>query len=197
MTAVRLPAPQRRRQLLDRALRVFSERGFHATSMNDVAEAAGVTKPVLYQHFPSKRDLYLELLRDVGRQLTATITAATTAETAVQAKTIAGLAAYFRFVQEQQAAFKLLFGSGSRRDESFAAAVRQVEDEIGATIAGLLDPHIDPGRRLVIAHGILGMAEGTCRLWLGKGLDLDPEDLAGQVGELLYGGLRGLVRSRG
>jgi AcrR family transcriptional regulator len=197
MTAVRLPAPQRRRQLLDRALRVFSERGFHATSMNDVAEAAGVTKPVLYQHFPSKRDLYLELLRDVGRQLTATITAATTAEEAVQAKTVAGLAAYFRFVQEQQAAFKLLFGSGSRRDESFAAAVRQVEDEIGATIAELLDPHIDAGRRLVIAHGILGMAEGTCRLWLGKRLDLDPEELAGQVGELLYGGLHGLNRSRG
>lgn len=197
MTAVRLPAPQRRRQLLDRALRVFSERGFHATSMNDVAEAAGVTKPVLYQHFPSKRDLYLELLRDVGRQLTATITAATTAEEAVQAKTVAGLAAYFRFVQEQQAAFKLLFGSGSRRDESFAAAVRQVEDEIGATIADLLDPHIDAGRRLVIAHGILGMAEGTCRLWLGKRLDLDPEELAGQVGELLYGGLHGLNRSRG
>jgi AcrR family transcriptional regulator len=196
MTAVRLPAPQRRRQLLDRALRVFSERGFHATSMNDVAEAAGVTKPVLYQHFPSKRDLYLELLRDVGRQLTATITAATTAEEAVQAKTVAGLAAYFRFVQEQQAAFKLLFGSGSRRDESFAAAVRQVEDEIGATIAELLDPHIDAGRRLVIAHGILGMAEGTCRLWLGKRLDLDPEELAGQVGELLYGGLHGLDRSR-
>jgi AcrR family transcriptional regulator len=183
--------------LLDRALRVFSERGFHATSMNDVAEAAGVTKPVLYQHFPSKRDLYLELLRDVGRQLTATITAATTAEEAVQAKTVAGLAAYFRFVQEQQAAFKLLFGSGSRRDESFAAAVRQVEDEIGATIADLLDPQLDAGRRLVIAHGILGMAEGTCRLWLGKGLDLDPEELAGQVGELLYGGLRGLDRSCG
>jgi AcrR family transcriptional regulator len=162
-----------------------------------VAEAAGVTKPVLYQHFPSKRDLYLELLRDVGRQLTATITAATTAEEAVQAKTVAGLAAYFRFVQEQQAAFKLLFGSGSRRDESFAAAVRQVEDEIGATIAELLDPHIDAGRRLVIAHGILGMAEGTCRLWLGKRLDLDPEELAGQVGELLYGGLHGLNRSRG
>jgi AcrR family transcriptional regulator len=54
----RLPASARRRQLLDAALDAFAERGFHATSMNDVAEAAGVTKPVLYQHFGSKRALY-------------------------------------------------------------------------------------------------------------------------------------------
>ena len=59
---VRLPAHERRRQLLDVALDVFAADGFHSTSMNDVAEAAGVTKPVLYQHFASKRQLYLELL---------------------------------------------------------------------------------------------------------------------------------------
>src|SRR5690606_39517870 len=54
--ATRLPAARRRQQLLEVALQVFGERGFHPTSMNDVAEAAGVTKPVLYQHFRSKRD---------------------------------------------------------------------------------------------------------------------------------------------
>ena len=53
-TTVRLPAAERRRQLLDVALHAFAENGFHKTSMNDVAEAAGVTKPVLYQHFASK-----------------------------------------------------------------------------------------------------------------------------------------------
>ena len=62
---VRLPAEQRRTQLLEVAVEVFAERGFHATSMDEVAEAAGVTKPVLYQHFPSKRALYRELLDDV------------------------------------------------------------------------------------------------------------------------------------
>jgi len=62
---MRLPAEQRRSQLLLVAVEVFGERGFHATSMDEVAEAAGVTKPVLYQHFPSKRALYRELLDDV------------------------------------------------------------------------------------------------------------------------------------
>lgn len=192
MTATRLPAPQRRRQLLDRALAVFSERGYHGTSMNAVADEAGVTKPVLYQHFPSKRELYLELLRDVGIQLTEAILDATAVEAAPERKTAAGLAAYFGFVRDHQAAFKLLFGSGSRRDETFATAVRGVEDRIAATIADLLPPEVEPGERLITAYGILGMAEGTCRVWLGRRLDLDPDELADQVGRFLYEGLRGL-----
>jgi AcrR family transcriptional regulator len=57
MSQPRLPAVQRRRQLLDVSLDVFAQRGFHGASMAHVAEAAGVTKPVLYQHFGSKREL--------------------------------------------------------------------------------------------------------------------------------------------
>src|SRR6476469_8330062 len=74
---MRLPAEQRRTQLLGVAVEIFAERGFHATSMDDIAEAAGVTKPVLYQHFPSKRALYRELLDDVDRQLTERLVVAT------------------------------------------------------------------------------------------------------------------------
>jgi len=69
----RLPAAVRRRQLLDVATSAFARRGFHATSMTDVAVAAGVTKPVLYQHFASKRALYLEALNDVGCRLRQSI----------------------------------------------------------------------------------------------------------------------------
>ena len=57
--SVRLSATARREQILDIAVQVFAHQGFHGTSMNDVAVAAGVTKPVLYQHFASKRDLYM------------------------------------------------------------------------------------------------------------------------------------------
>ena len=73
----RLPAAARRRQLLDSALDVFAARGYHGASMNDVADAAGVTKPVLYQHFDSKQDLYLALLEEVGRRLITAIAKAT------------------------------------------------------------------------------------------------------------------------
>src|ERR1700716_3978731 len=114
--STRLPAPRRRRQLLDVALRVFAERGYHPTSMNDLAEAAGVTKPVLYQHFRSKRALYLELLEDVGEQLRAAIDKATTEASTPREQVHAGFRAYFQFVAEQQLAFQLLFGGGARRD---------------------------------------------------------------------------------
>ena len=95
--ASRLPAPRRKEQLLDVALPVFAERGFHQTSMNDVADAAGVTKPVLYQHFPSKRALYLELLRSVGDRLMHEIAEAT-AGSGPREQVEQGLRAYFRFV---------------------------------------------------------------------------------------------------
>ena len=75
--STRLPAPARREQLLAVGLEVFARQGFHGTSMNDVADAAGVTKPVLYQHFASKRELYLALLDEVGRELLEAIAKAT------------------------------------------------------------------------------------------------------------------------
>src|SRR6478609_4906241 len=74
---MRLPADQRRLQLLEVARSRFAEQGFHATSMDEIAEAAGVTKPVLYQHFPSKHALYVELLEDTGRLLLTTLADAT------------------------------------------------------------------------------------------------------------------------
>ena len=73
----RLSAVNRREQLLAVALSTFARAGYHETSMNDVADAAGVTKPVLYQHFESKRDLYQALLDDVGHRLVTAVTSAT------------------------------------------------------------------------------------------------------------------------
>ncbi len=76
-SALRLAPDERRRQLLDVACIEFAERGFYATSMEDLASAAGVTKPVFYQHFASKRSLFVAVLEDVGGRLMAELTAAT------------------------------------------------------------------------------------------------------------------------
>jgi AcrR family transcriptional regulator len=193
--APRLPAARRRRQLLDVALTVFAERGFHPTSMNDIAEAAGVTKPVLYQHFRSKRELYLELLEDVGGQLRDAIAKATAAASSPREQVRAGFGAYFRFVAERQAAFQLLFGGGTRRDLEFADAVRAVELSIADIVASLIAIEgLDAERRRLLAHGIVGVAEGTSRHWIIDGAPGDPDTLAAQVAELAWAGLRG-VRS--
>ena len=191
--STRLPAPRRRRQLLDVALRVFADRGYHATSMNDLAETAGVTKPVLYQHFRSKRALYLELLEDVGGQLRDTIVKATAQADGPREQVRAGFRAYFTFVATQRAAFQLLFGGGARRDQEFADAVRSVEVSIAETIAELIVVEgLDDVRRLLLAHGIVGVAEGTSRHWLAGGMSGNVDELADQVATLAWAGLRGV-----
>ena len=189
----RLPAEQRRRQLLDVALQAFAERGFHPTSMNDVAEAAGVTKPVLYQHFASKRHLYLELLEDVGGRLEAAIGKATAGAEGPHGQVEAGFRAYFDFAAADHAAFRVLFGGGTRRDEEFAERVRRVEDSIAETIAPLIDvAGITPERQRLLAHGLVGLAEGTSRHWAEQGFRPDAAELASQVAELAWAGLRGV-----
>jgi len=195
--SARLPAPRRRRQLLDVGLRVFAERGFHATSMDDVAEAAGVTKPVLYQHFKSKRDLYLELLEDVGGRMMDAIAKAVAAADGPRQQVEAGFRAYFRFVAEEGDAFHLLFGSGTRRDEEFERAVRKVEDSIADAVAVFIEADIDADHRRILAHGLVGLAEGTSRTWLADGaarLEAEADGLARRIAELAWAGLRGVTR---
>ncbi len=172
---------------------MFGEQGFHRTSMNDVADAAGVTKPVLYQHFRSKRDLYREVLTDVGGQLLDAITKATTAARSPHEQVELGFGAYFRFVATNEAAFRVLFGGGTRRDEEFAAQVAEVEGAIAEAIATLIDVEgLTAAERRQLAHGLVGLAEGTSRLWVADGAVEPPEQLAALVADLAWRGLRGV-----
>ncbi|HEV8296295.1 MAG TPA: TetR/AcrR family transcriptional regulator [Acidimicrobiales bacterium] len=189
---VRLPAPERRRQLLGVAIEEFGNRGYHDTSMNRLADAAGVTKPVLYQHFASKRELYLELLRDIGGRLRDAIANATLRAATPHAQVEAGFGAYFRFFADDHHAFVVLFGDGARKDEEFAAVSHAVEASIAESIAELIaiDGLDDDDRRL-LAFGIVGLAEGSARYWVGRGLDIDPGRLATRMADLAWYGLRG------
>lgn len=191
--AARLPAARRRQQLLDVALQVFGEVGFHPTSMNDVAEAAGVTKPVLYQHFRSKRELYKQVLTDVGDQLLDAIAKATASARSPHEQVTLGFIAYFRFVEANEAAFRVLFGGGTRRDEEFAAQVAIVEGAIADAIAALIDvEELSAVQRRQLAHGLVGLAEGTSRLWMDEGAQQPAEEVAGLMADLAWRGLRAI-----
>jgi AcrR family transcriptional regulator len=191
--AIRLPAALRRRQLLDVAIDAFAVKGYHATSMSDVAEAAGVTKPVLYQHFSSKRALYLEVLNDVGCRLRQCIEKATADAPTPREQVERGLAAFFQFVAEEEAAFTLLFGGGTRRDEEFAAAAAGVEHSIATSIAALLEvPRLGKAERELLAFAIIGLAEGTSRHWIANGRHPAAAELSDLVSHLAWAGLRGL-----
>ncbi|HZJ26984.1 MAG TPA: TetR/AcrR family transcriptional regulator [Acidimicrobiia bacterium] len=189
---MRLPAEQRRSQLFDVACEVFAAAGFHATSMDEIAEAAGVTKPVLYQHFPSKRALYRELLADVASRLVASVRGATGDAESGRARVQEGFAAYFSFVTANRAAFRLLFGASVRNDDEFADIAERAIDQVASLTAGLIDIDAEPEHRLVLAHAVVGMAEATSRRLPRSGGELDPDVLAGWLAEMAWFGLRGV-----
>jgi AcrR family transcriptional regulator len=194
--APRLPAAERRSQLLTAALLVFSGDGYHGTSMNDVAVAAGVTKPVLYQHFPSKQSLYLELLSDVGAQLDQAIVSAVRGETHPRGRLVAGLTAYFTFVRDHRAEFKLIFGNGAESDPEFGGAVRGIEWAIADHIAVMFREVAAPDAALRLAHGVVGLAEGTCRHWLSREPEVEPSTLGEDLADLLWNGMRAFSADR-
>lgn len=199
----RMPAAARRTQLLEVALERFASRGFHETSMEEIADAAGVTKPVLYQHFQSKQQLFLELLETVGSELLYDVEGRAAAEENPYQKVLAGFRAYFTFVCERPDAFQLIFGSGARRNEEFADSVRRLEAGIAATIARFIDADIDEEHRDLLGYAIVGLGEVAGRRWvwlhgggegsLPDGLDqAEAERMAVRLADLIWAGLRGL-----
>jgi AcrR family transcriptional regulator len=186
----RLSADARREQILEVALEVFATHGFHGASMNDVAEAIGVTKPVLYQHFDSKRDLYQALIDEVGNRLLANIAKATAEATDGRSQTELGFRAYFRWVSDDHDAFRFLFGSGTRRDDEFNAAVRRITAEAARAVAPLIAVDIDERHRTTLAHALVGLAEGASRLLVDRGDEFDPDEIAKEVADLAWAGLR-------
>lgn len=174
---------------------LFAERGFDGTSMADLAEAAGVTKPVLYQHFGSKRDLYRELLEEVAHRLLESVEKAAAAAHGPHAQVRAGFSAYFGFVADERSAFQLMFLGGSRHDRELTAAVDRLEDSMSDVIAPLIVAEIGPRERRQMALALVGMAEAAGRKAVTDPGLLGPgglEELAGVLAELAWAGLRGI-----
>lgn len=188
----RLPAAERRATLIDTAIAVFSSEGYRSTTMEAIAGQAGVTKPVLYQHFASKHELFQHLLDRVTATLRAAVIEAVAGAQTPRDRVRSGFGAYFRFVAEHPAEFRLLFGEGVRSDDSFAATVRALELELAGVIADLIAlDDVSDEARLVLAHGLVGLAESTGRHWVSA---TDPTDLSTMVDlvtELAWRGLRG------
>jgi AcrR family transcriptional regulator len=188
-----MPADQRRQQLFEVARERFAQQGFHATSMDEIAEAAGVTKPVLYQHFPSKRALYVELLEETGRQLLSTLADATARAGSLRERVELGFRAYFRFAVGTRSAFLFLLGTSLRSDPEFARIVEEILDAAAETIATLIEIPAPDAQRQMLANAIVGMAESVgLRVLRDPGAVVDGDQLAKWISELAWFGLRGV-----
>jgi AcrR family transcriptional regulator len=192
MSQTRLAAPLRRQHILEGALHVFSEHGFHDTSMNDIAHAVGVTKPVIYQYFGSKRELYSALIDAVGHEMIETVTIATHEAIDGKTQTQRGFQAYFHWVETNQDGFRLLFGGAARHDDEFSAQIRQITSAVATAVASMIMADVDSEEQALIAHAITGLAEGASRRLIENNLDFDPDAVASVMSALAWAGLRAL-----
>ena len=187
----RLPRNARRAQLLDAALEVFVEQGYHAAAMDDIAEHAGISKPVLYQHFPSKLDLYLALLDAQAEDLVGRVRAAIEATTDNRARVRGAIETYFDFVDTKGAAYRLVFESDLRNEptvrDRIEAAMDSCVEAIAETIAQGTGVGADEARMLSV--GLTGLAEVSARWWLNSGGSVSKERAVDLLVSLAWRGL--------
>lgn len=198
--AKRLTGEARRAQLLEVAAQLFARRGYRSTTMDDVAEAAGVTKPLVYQHFSSKRALYLELVDALAFEMLGVLAEATAEAEGPRQQVELALRAYFRLMVDDPAAFRLLTDKANGGDDDeLGGAIRRVEEALVVAIDPLIDAGLDDEHRYVLAGGMLGMAEGASMAWMAtpesdRGSDEErrasADRIAQRVADLMWAGLR-------
>ncbi len=200
-TSRRLTGEQRREQLLAVAASLFSDHGYRSTTMDDVAEAAGVTKPLLYQHFSSKKALYLEIVDAVAHRVLAAISEATARANGPREQVEFAILAYYILVVEDQASFQLLYDRDHGDDEELGRAVRRVETALISAVDPLINAGLEPDHRKFLAAGMVGMAEGASLAWIesrrgatpfasAKERRAEAERLARRLSIMMWAGLR-------
>lgn len=137
----RLPASERRKLILDAALDAFAEGGYPETTLDDVAERAGVSKALIYEHFDSKRDLFREILETwVGELLDRVLAATMDAEAGAEARLVGGLDGFLRFVEDRRDAWRLLIRH--RASDDVAETFERLYEEVARMISALMAPDV-------------------------------------------------------
>jgi AcrR family transcriptional regulator len=196
LRGARLPRQERRAQLLESALEVFVAQGYHSAAMDDIADRAGVSKPVLYQHFPSKLDLYVALLEAGRDRLISLVREALLSTTDNKLRVYAATDAYFAFVEESAGAFRLVFES----DLTNVKQVRDLIDSANAEIALLIseviaeDTGLSQPEAMLLGTGLAGAAQTAARHWLHEPGQLTRGDAAALVARLQWRGISGVPR---
>jgi AcrR family transcriptional regulator len=192
--AGRLPRNARRRQLLDAALAVFTTQGYHAAAMDDIAEKAGVSKPVLYQHFPGKRDLYLALLDESAEQLLGAVRTALESTTDNKLRVRATVSAYYNFVEDKNGAFRLVFESDFTGEPDVRERVDAVDRKCAELISHVIaeDTGLPEAESRLLGSALAGLAQVTARAWTANGARIPREDAIELIAGLMWRGIKGV-----
>ena len=167
-TVVRLPASERRQQLLETALHVFARQGYHETSMNDLAAKAGVTKPVLYQHFESKQEMYFSVLREILVQVQDSIDSHRKSSSGPLEWAELGISGFFKFFENNPDAFNFLYGRADIQDAEVRDDLRKIQDNMTLRLAKNFSVNFDIEKSVAAASGAFGLILGVLRhfMWI-------------------------------
>jgi len=191
--------PERRRPLvLDAALHLFVEHGYRGTSMEGIAEAAGVTKPVVYRCYPNKQELFRALLEREEQRLLASVTDALPTEldpSDLEAVFTAGFTALFGAARSEPDSWRIVFVSEHGTEPAIARRVRRARTSVVERLTEMTEPMLatmgvaDAGRKApVLSEVVASIAEGGVRLLLSDGKDWTPEELGEFLGRLVARG---------
>ena len=160
--------------------------------MNEIADDAGVTKPVLYQHFDSKRDLFSQVLTDIGLRLDAAVFNQTTRTGSPFMKVEAGFSGYLDFIESDREGFSIILSGSTREDPEFGLWAKSFEDKMATAVAELITIEgLDQQDQLAMAHGVVGLVEGMVRFWItNENVELSRDEILRLMTNLAWRGLR-------
>jgi AcrR family transcriptional regulator len=189
--SARLPRNERRAQLLAAAHEVFVANGYHGAAMDEIAETAHVSKPVLYQHFPSKRELYLALLDSHLSTLIALLLGALNSTTDNDERVQAVMRAYFRFIANDDQAHRLVFESDLINDPDVSARLESFNKTFADAVAQVIaeDTKLPELEARLLGRGLAGLAQVSARYWLETGGDLDLDVASDLIYRLAWRGI--------
>ncbi|WP_411734179.1 TetR/AcrR family transcriptional regulator [Paeniglutamicibacter sp.] len=186
-----MPREARRRQLLQAAHQVFVAHGFHGASMDEIAEVAEVSKPVLYQHFPGKRELYVALLDTHMDEFSELLQEAINSTSDNKLRVTATIRAYYEYIARDSQAFRLIFESDLLNDDEIGGRIEAFNAKFAGRIAAVVaeDTKLSPAQALLMGRAMAGMAQVSARYWVDMADEVSMEEASDLVSRLAWRGI--------
>ena len=182
---------ERRQMLMDAALEIFTEKGFHNASMDDVALRAGVSKPIVYQSFASKHELYMGILDHSVEQVVAGINEAIAQESDNRKRFEAAIKFYFDQVDEADHGYRLIFESDFTANPDVRARVDDLISQLARILGQVIarETGLTTGEANILAAGLSGMAQAAAWRWINLGRPVSKEKAIVGITHLGWTGL--------
>ncbi|MDT3398237.1 TetR/AcrR family transcriptional regulator [Streptomyces sp. B1866] len=197
----RLPRKVREQQIIDVAVQVFSKRGYHAASVDEIAELAGVSKPMVYLYLDSKEGLFVACLRREAERLVAGFQSAARGAGSPELRLWAGVSAFFTFVSQHRDGWVVLYRQASELSEAIAAELAQARRAVMAEVAGLVRAGASEGTGPVrlkeedadfVAQALVGAADSLTE-WMERHPGESPDHTAHRLMNMVWIGMRNVL----